>query len=142
MTLALGLLSILSAYAVMKISSPAALTRGSQAETLASDLRRAQALAYTSGRRMRFSITSSGANGSYAVACTTGSTPCGSDFTGALSQGASLGSGSALYFNTLGQPSNVNGIPLGSSTSYSVSVGGVSTTVSVAAQTGRVTVGP
>src|SRR5215831_19405381 len=62
----IGCLGIMSAYAVMKGVSPAEMSVPSQAQALASDIRRAQTLAFTSGKRMRLTTTA-GANGTYSV---------------------------------------------------------------------------
>ena len=137
----IAILGILSAYAVMKIKSPASLTLLSQADTLASDLRRAQSLAYTSGRRMSFTV-SAGTIGTYAAVCSTGTTPCSSDFTGVLAHSVVLGSSPVLYFNTIGQPLDNAGVLRTSAASYTLSYDGSTKTVSVAAQTGLVTVTP
>ena len=59
-------LGIMSVYAMMKGASPAEMSVPSQAQKLASDIRHAQTLAYTSGNRMRLTITA-GANGTYGV---------------------------------------------------------------------------
>ena len=72
-------LGVLSAYAAMTTVSPAEMSLPSQAQTLASDIRRVQTLAYTSGNRMRLSITP-GTNGTYtALSCVivNGDTYCG-----------------------------------------------------------------
>ena len=138
-------LGTLSAYAVMRSVSTAEITLPSQAETMASNIRHAQTLAYTSGNRMRLTINA-GINGSYAVACVTGTTPCSTDFSVTVEKDVAL-AGSTLYFNSLGQPSDSSGNPLSNATSYALCVpscapGNSSKTVSVAAQTGLVTVSP
>jgi prepilin-type N-terminal cleavage/methylation domain-containing protein len=140
LTVMVAVLGVLSAYAVIKYKGPAPLTLTSQAETLASDLRRAQALAYSSGQRMRVTPTA-GTNGSYAVACVTGTTPCSSDFSASFSHSVVL-AGSTLYFNSLGQPSDSTGSALSGASSFTLTYDTATKTVSVAAQTGLVTVTP
>ncbi len=53
------LLGIMSAYAIMKSASVAEATLPSQAEKMASDIRQAQTLAYTTGQRMRLTVNPS-----------------------------------------------------------------------------------
>jgi MSHA pilin protein MshC len=148
-------LGIISVYAVVKSVSPAEITLPSQAQTLASDIRHAQTLAYTWGKRMRLSIS---AGTTYSVSCVTGASgsPCNTsnDFSVTLKKdvvlagsvtrqdGAPLtcpASASALEFNSLGQPVDC----LGNSAfaSYTLTSGS-SKTVFVAALTGLVTVSP
>jgi MSHA pilin protein MshC len=70
LVIVIAMLGTLSAYAAMTRVSPSEMSLTSQAQTLASDIRRVQTLAYTSGKRMRLGITT-GANGTYtALTCT------------------------------------------------------------------------
>lgn len=109
------MLGIMSAYALMMSVSPAEITLASQAQKVASDIRRAQTLAYTQGQRMLVTINA-GKNGSYDVSCVAVSTPCSTNFSGRVEKDVYL-SGPNLYFNSLGQPSDSSGTPLGSGTS-------------------------
>ncbi len=127
-------LGIVSAYAVMKGVFPAEVTLPSQAQKMASDIRSAQTLAYTSGKRMCLAITA----GIYRVDCgTAGACPqsaCPQSFSVTLEKGVVLGGGpTTIDFNTLGQPS--------AAASYTLTSGS-SVTISVAALTGNVTVSP
>lgn len=134
-------LGIMSAYAVMKGVSPAEMSLPSQAQKLASDIRHAQTLAYTSGKRMRLTITA-GPNGTYGVTCVTAPTPCNTDFSVTLQKGVALaGTLTTLDFTSLGPPSNSAGNLLSSTTSYTLTSGS-QVTVSVAPLTGIVTVSP
>lgn len=127
-------LGVISAYAVMKSVSPAEFTLPSQAQKLASDIRHAQTLAYTSGNRMRLTITA-GTNGTYGVTCVTGSAPCNTDFSVTLQKDVVLaGTPTTLDFTSLGQPS--------AGASYTLTSGSSTVTVAVAALTGLVTVSP
>ena len=112
------LVGIMSAYAVMKSTSPAEITLASQAQTMANDIRRAQTLAYTHGQRVLLTI-SPGNNGSYSVTCVTGSLPCSGGFNGELTKGVIL-SGSNLYFNSLGQPLDFSGTALTADAAYTL----------------------
>ena len=125
-------LGVLTAYAVMKSVPAAELTLPSQAQTLASNIRHAQTLAYTTGRSLRLTITT-GANGTYSVSCVTAGT-CTQAFSVTLQKDVVLGGTSTVDFSTLGQPSGA--------ASYTLSSGGATETVSVAALTGLVTVSP
>ena len=53
-----------------------------------------------------------------------------------------MGSASTIYFNSLGQPVNNTGAALASDTSFTLSYGSATYTVTVAALTGRVSVSP
>lgn len=140
----LMVLGVLSVYAAMRNSSPAAYTLRSQAEKMASDLRHVQSLATTWGRSLRITIVP-GANGSYSVSCVTaGTSPCdtspvlnpttGSAFTVSLQQGVALaGPTTALEIDSLGKPN--------AAATYVLSVPDTtaSKSVAVAALTGFIT---
>ena len=140
----IAMLGALSAYATMRSVSPAEMSLPSQAQTLASDIRRVQTLAYTSGNRMRLRITT-GANGTYeALTCVVnGSTTCDCvdllncpprAFIVPLQKGVALAGPSAVDFTSDGQPSG--------SASYTLTYGSSTKTVAVSALTGVVTVTP
>jgi MSHA pilin protein MshC len=134
------LLGILSAYAVMKGVSPSALSLPSQSQTFASDMRRVQNLAYTSGRRTKFHIAT-GASGSYA-GCIDGASPCNS-VSVTLQEGVTLaGTTADLYFNSLGEPSDISSSALSAATNYALCYGGSTETISVSALAGLVKVCP
>lgn len=103
---------------------------------MASDIDSAKTLAYTSGKRMSFTVTA-GANGTYGVTCVTPPTPCNTDFSVTLQQGVVLAvvspTPNPLQFSSLGQPS--------AGASYTLTSGSTKT-ISVAALTGAVTVSP
>lgn len=134
-------LGIIAAYAFLNSgATPAELTVPSHARRLASDIRYAQTLAFTSGVPMQFAITTAGANGSYSATCVTvGTVPpattCNpvNNFNGKLENGVELTGGplTPLVFDTLGKPNQ--------NASYTV---GSNHTVSVAPLTGLVTVTP
>ncbi len=126
------LLGIMSAYAMMESVSPAEVTLPSQAEKMASDIRHAQTLAYTTGKRTRLTIDD-GVNGTYSVTCVTPPTPCSTDFSVTLQKGVVLGDSPTMDFNTLGQPSAAASYTLTSDSTK---------TISVEALTGNVTVSP
>lgn len=132
-------LGILSAYAMMKVASLDEMSLPSQAQRLASDIRHAQTLAYTSGQRMRLTITP-GANGTYSVNCVI-PTPCNAsnDFSVTVQKNVMLAGTPTLYFTSLGQPTDGNQQTAGAS--YTLSSGST-VTVTVAALTGLVTVSP
>ena len=123
-------LGIMSAYAVMRYTSPAEVTLPSQAQTMASNIRAVQTLATTSGRRIRIDFTAT----RYTVSCVDGANPCPGFYVD-LENGVTLSTISItpLDFNSLGQPLN----SAGASTAASYTLGGAKT-VSVAALTGFV----
>ena len=138
-------LGILSAYAVMRNVSPAEVTLPSQAQKMASDIRHAQTLASTWGRRLRISTDSS----SYSVTCTSSVVaPCPAAITTPVTDPATGSSfhvdlqknvvfvnptTATLDINSLGQPL--------AAASYTLSAGSIET-IAVAALTGFVTVTP
>ena len=138
-------LGILAKVAMMKLLTPATMTLPTQAQSLADVIRRGQSLAMLRGERTQVAVTTSGANGRVAVACPA-STPCSTDTSITVSQGAVVGGASSVYFNSLGQPVDSAGTALTPDTSFTLSytTGGSSAThtVTVAALTGRVSVGP
>ena len=126
-------LAIISAYAIIKSTSPAEVTLPSQAETMASALRHTQALAYTSGQRRRVSALN---GNTYSVAICGGSpiTCPTTESTVTLQNSVTFTDVSpvTLYFNTLGQPDG--------KATFTLRAGGASKTVCVAAVTGLVSV--
>ena len=141
---------ILSAYAVVRSSSPAEVTLPSQAQTLASDIRHAQALAYTSGKPVRFTLTGGSCITSYCYGACASASPgsCGTscaDFQVSLQKGVTLtvspSTSTPLYFNSLGQPlAPTTCTPLSGTTTYTLTSAPSTKTVSVAPLTGFVTV--
>ena len=97
------MLGIVSAVAMMRGTSPSAMTLPSQAQMLAGDIRRAQTLAYTSGNRMQVTATATG----YKVLKCSGSnctTPT-EDLSVTLQKGVTFSSfTTTLEFDTLGKP--------------------------------------
>lgn len=141
-----AVLGVLAKFAMPKLATPATMTLQVQAQSAADLIRRAQSLAMTRGQRMSVAVAEPGTNGRLAIACASGATPCSTDAAFTASQGAVVGNNSTIYFNTLGQPVDVNGSALSSDSSFTLSfaTGGTSTThtVTVAAITGRVSVSP
>lgn len=130
------ILGIMSVYVTMKGWHETELTLPSQAQTMASDIRHAQALATTSGNRMRLTITA-GVNGTYGATCVTGVTPCNTNFSVTLQKDVVLAGSATLDFDSLGQPS--------AAASYTLcfpSCADSKETINVAALTGLVTVSP
>ncbi len=122
-------LGIVSAYAVMRGMPVAEVTLPSQAQKMASDIRHAQTLAYTTGQRMRLAITA-GANGIYTVNSCVSIDNCPTEiFRANLQKNVVLGGTTTIDFNTLGWPSARASYTLGSGA-----------TVCVAALTGFVSV--
>jgi prepilin-type N-terminal cleavage/methylation domain-containing protein len=136
---------VLSAYAMMNNGSASVFSLLSQAQTMASDIRHAQALATVWGKRLRIDATE-GANGVYAVSCVTaGASPCdaspvinpatGEAFRVTLEKGVELtGPSSALVLSSLGQPTAAT------TQTYVLTTQGNSVNLNVAAVTGHVTV--
>ena len=139
------ILGVLAKVAMMKLVTPATMTLPTQAQSLADLIRRAQSLAMVRGQRMSVSVATSGANGRVVVACAA-IAPCNTDTSLTVSQGAVVGSASTIYFNSLGQPVNSAGAALTSDASFTLSYqtgdNNATYTVTVAALTGRVSVGP
>jgi MSHA pilin protein MshC len=138
-------LGILSVFAVQKGTSVPEATLPSQAQTLASDIRHAQTLAYTSGTPVRFRSTSST---SYAYGACASASPaaCGTsctEFVVPLQKGVTLSvsPNATWYFNTLGQPLNNTCGSQTNKTRFTLTSGST-VTVSVAALTGIVNVCP
>lgn len=138
------ILAVLARYAMAKVVPPGALTHEAQAHALADVVRRAQTLATVRLQRMSVSVAQSGANGRIALSCASG--PCSADESYTFSQGVSLGTASAVYFNSLGMPVNSTGAALTGDSTFTLShTIGSSTrtfTITVSALTGRVAVTP
>ncbi len=129
-------LGVVSVVVMMRGTTPSAMTLPSQAQTLASDIRHTQTLAYTSGRRMRIALSQTG----YSVSCVDGASPCPSASV-LLQKGVTLttsGIVTPLDFNSLGQPLTSAGAS--TAASYTLVSGSDTKTVAVAALTGLVTV--
>lgn len=144
--LTLVMMGVLTAVAMMKLAPPGALTLHAQAQAMTEAVRKAQSLAMLRGQRMRVSVASAGANGSLAIACTTGATPCSTDTSFSASQDVVVANADAVYFNSLGQPVNSGGTPSTADATFTLShtSAGVTKTftVTVAAVTGRVSLSP
>ena len=148
------LLGIVGTVAMMANGSASVFTLASQAQSLSSDIRHVQQLATTWGKTLRITAVA-GVNGTYSVSCANGGTsPCngtsavvnpatGSSFTVALQRNVSLSGPATLDINSLGRPSDVagQGVPT-TATTYTLSAGGSTQSVAVAALTGSVTVAP
>lgn len=127
----IAVLGVLSAYAVMKSVSPAEVTLPSQAQTVASDIRHVQTLAYTSGSRERLSVSA----GTFsAVPCSSPPISCSAtaNFSDNLAKNVTFVSDRTVDFDTLGRPSGA--------ASFTLTSGSSSQTVCVAALTGLVSV--
>lgn len=138
----LVVVGVLSAYAMMRNSSSSVFSLLSQAQSMASDIRHAQTLATTWGKRLRID-TAGGANGVYTVSCVTpGAAPCntspvinpatGTEFRVALQKGIVLSGPAQLEIDSLGQPT--------AASTYVLTTGDDSLNLNVAALTGDVTV--
>ncbi len=140
MVIVIGVLGILSALAIPRLGSYGATTLPSQAEAVADIVRRAQSLAVTRQTLTRVSVLSAS---TVAITTCTAVNVCTPTplATYVPSQGVSVGA-LTIYFDSLGKPRNSVGADLPSSAQVSVTVSGGSLKVSVAALTGRVTVGP
>lgn len=146
----IAILGLLSAYAVLKLPSPAQATLPSQARQLASDLRHAQALAITWDQ----SLVVSASGSRYSIACRTAAAtaPCdatpvvdpatGSAFSTSLQKDVSFGSPTtaSLSFDSLGRPVDSTGTPLVTdpAASYTLSAGSSMETVTVNRLSGKV----
>jgi prepilin-type N-terminal cleavage/methylation domain-containing protein len=121
------IVGVLSTYVAVRAES-GTYSLSSQASALARDLRHAQALSHTWGRRLRVNV-SSGTNGSYYVSCVTaGPAPCngapvinpitglplpppvldpasGQPFNGVVQRNVVLAGPTALDFDSSGKPS-------------------------------------
>lgn len=136
----LVILGILAAYAVQNNGHPSELSLPSQAESMASNLRYLQNIS-TTGNRTRLTVTG-GANGNYlGERCTTvdGSLNCtawATVFDVDLEKSVELGgSPASIQFDTLGKPT--------AAANYTVAFGGSggsTMTVSIAANTGYVSI--
>ena len=129
----IAVLGVISAYAVMSGVSPAEVTLPSQAQTLASNIRQAQTLAFTSGSRMRITAPSvATANANYTVTCVTTGCNTSNNFSATLNKNVTLaGPASNLEFSTLGQPSATVSYALTSGSTITVCVALVTGLVSV-----------
>ena len=140
------ILGILTRYAVMKWVDPETLTLPVQAQSVADLIRRAQNLAMVRGQRMSVSVTTSGTNGTMAIACATGPTPCNTDTSLTVTQNVAVGNAAPIYFSSLGMPVDNAGTARTTDASYTLSfTTGENTTtytVTVAALTGHVSVSP
>jgi MSHA pilin protein MshC len=136
-----AIMGVLSAYAIMKNASPALYTIQSQAETLAANIRHTQTLATTWSRSLRLTVTP--ATGTYTVACvTSGASPCnaspvvnpatGAVYSVSLERGVSIAGPATLNIDSFGKPS--------AAATYTLTGGGATVTVTVAAVTGFVTI--
>lgn len=127
------IVSILSIYAMTQHPDSAEMTLPSQAERLASDIRLAQTLAFTSGKGIRLTVDTPGANGVYSVACIP-TCDTSNNFTVTMQKGISLTGTTPVEFNTLGVPNQT--------ATYTLAAGSSTKTVTIAALTGHVSVTP
>jgi prepilin-type N-terminal cleavage/methylation domain-containing protein len=146
LAITVSVIGILSAYAMMKLMTPGTLTLPTQAQAVAAFIRRAQVLAVNRGQQMKVSVATTGANGTLAIACSSGTTPCTTDASLTVGDNIVVGSASAMYFNSLGLPVNSAGTALTTNPSYTLSFTTGSTTatetITVSTLTGRVSVTP
>ena len=144
-------MSILGAVALTRYHEPAAITVSFEADHLARDIRHMQMLAITWGQTLR--LTPAGA--SYSVSCVTASItpPCDASpvndpavsdetgnpaFTRTLKSSVTV-AGAALDIDALGRPLS-GGALLNGDTTYTLSGGAETSTVTVARLTGFVSV--
>lgn len=126
LVLVILILAILSVYAMTNNSDSSEMTLTSQAQRLASDIRLAQTLAFTSGSQMEITSSASG----YSVACV-GTCDHSNDFGVTLQKGITLSGTASVSFKTSGEPT--------SAATYTLTAGSSTKTVGVAAVTGHVT---
>jgi Tfp pilus assembly protein FimT len=154
MLLVLVLMSIIAAYAVMRMNSTAENTLWYQAQRFAHDLRHAQILATTYGKPLQVTATA-GVNGTYSVSCVTAGVtpPCnsspivdpltGSAFTVTFQHGVTLGvSGTnPAPFDSLGRPLSGGAISTTNpNTTYTLTANGTTATIRIRPITGFVDV--
>jgi len=153
---ALVVVSILAAYAAMRINSSAENTLAFQAQRMASDIRHMKTLGTTWGKALSF-VTVAGTNGTYEVRCTTSTvSPCpaattiavtdpvtGTSFSHALEKNVSLSSSvTTLKFDSQGRPLTSGGAIATAATTYTLTGGPATVTVTVRPITGLVVVSP
>ena len=97
------LAGILARFAMMKLITPGTMTLPAQAQSVGALVRRAQGLAIERGQRMKVSAVN-GVNGTVTISPCSSAGTCIADQTVTLDQGVVVGSTSAVYFNSLGQP--------------------------------------
>jgi prepilin-type N-terminal cleavage/methylation domain-containing protein len=142
LVMVMAVVGVIAAYAVVNNLASGAYTLRSQAESLASNLRHAQAMATTRGRSLRVSLTA-GTNGSYSVSCVTaGTTPCdsspvldpatGTSFAITVQKGVSIAGPATLDIDNFGKPS--------AAATYTLTYGGSTFTVTVAPLTGYISI--
>lgn len=107
----LGVVGILAAYAIPRVTAPAAFTVYYQADALVRDIRHAQQLALAWNRPLRFMTTASG----YSVACAApGAAPCnvspvndpsrGAPFSVTATNGLAITNGVTINLDAWGRP--------------------------------------
>jgi MSHA pilin protein MshC len=143
LVMVITVVGVIAAYAMVNNMSAGAYTLRSQAETLAANMRHAQVMATTRGRSLRISLTA-GTNGAYSVSCVTASasSPCdsspvldpatGQSFSVVVQKSVAIAGPATLDFDSFGKPS--------AAATYTLTYGGSTFTVSVAALTGYITV--
>lgn len=124
------MLAILSVYGIANNLDSAEMTLPSQAERLASDIRLAQSLAFTSGSRVQVTSSTSG----YSVTCVP---TCNNtyDFSVTLKKGVTM-TASTVVFTTNGAPATAPTTP-----TFTLTAGSSTKSVNVTA-TGHVSVTP
>jgi len=142
------IVSLLGAFAVMRMNTQGENTLWFQAHKLARDIRHVQVLSATYGKSIQMSVTSAG----YSVTCVA-SLPCnstvlidpvtGDSFSTTFQNGVAAGGSATIVFDNQGRPlSSLGGAYAGSATSVTLSANGTSSVVAVAPNTGFVTVTP
>ena len=145
------LMSILGAYAIMRMQSAGENTVWYQAHHLARDIRHMQVLTTTWGRPLQITATSTG----YSVSCVTaGTTPCdvspildpvtGAPFSVSFSHGVTLTASGTnpVGFDLHGRSINSSGTLQTGTTTYTLNASGTTAAVAVSPVTGFVGVTP
>jgi Tfp pilus assembly protein FimT len=140
--------SLLGGYAVMRMHSTADNTLWFQANKLARDIRHAQVLSSTYGKSLQMTVSSTG----YSVACDA-SLPCdstvlidpvtGESFSTTFQNGVAAGGAATIVFDNQGRPlASLGGALTGATTSITLSGSTTSSVITVAPNTGFVSVTP
>jgi prepilin-type N-terminal cleavage/methylation domain-containing protein len=144
----LVVVSLLGGYAIMKMHSTADNTLWFQANKLARDIRHAQVLSSTYGKSLQMTVSSTG----YSVTCEA-SLPCnstvlidpvtGESFSTTFQNGVTAGGSATIVFDNQGRPlASLGGALTGATTTITMSASSTSSVITVAPNTGFVSVTP
>jgi prepilin-type N-terminal cleavage/methylation domain-containing protein len=144
----LVVVSLLGGYAIMKMHSTADNTLWFQANKLARDIRHVQVLSSTYGKSLQMTVSSAG----YSVACEA-SLPCnstilidpvtGDSFSTTFQNGVAAGGAASIVFDNQGRPlASLGGALSAATTTITLSASTTSSVVTIAPNTGFVSVTP